>query len=113
MDCSPFHCSLWNSPGKNTGAGSHSLLQGNLPRPEIEFESPALQMDSLPSEPPGEAQRGGDTCPPIAVTGIDRGRSPLAHVTTCPSTHAQAHLLLPKEPSAYMRHGGTRAMDSA
>ena len=29
MDCSPtrFLCS-WNSPGKNTGVGSHSLLQG-------------------------------------------------------------------------------------
>ena len=29
MDCSPTRllCS-WNSPGKNTGVGSHSLLQG-------------------------------------------------------------------------------------
>ena len=35
---------------KNTGAGSHSLLQGNLPNPGIEPSS-ALQADSLPSEP--------------------------------------------------------------
>ena len=26
----------WNSPGKNTGVGSHSLLQGNLPNAGIE-----------------------------------------------------------------------------
>ena len=32
---------------------SHSLLQGNLPDPEIEAGSPALQVDYLPSEPPG------------------------------------------------------------
>ena len=40
-------------PGKNTGVGSHSLLQGNLPNPGTEPGSPALQADSLPSKPPG------------------------------------------------------------
>ena len=30
---------------------------GDLPDPGIEPASPALQMDSLPSEPPGEAQQ--------------------------------------------------------
>ena len=48
--CDPLDCSSrappWNSPGKNTGVGSHSLLQG------IEPGSPALQADSLLSEPP-------------------------------------------------------------
>ena len=44
----------WDSPGKNTGVGSHSLLQGNLPTPGIEPSSPTLQADSLPSEPPGK-----------------------------------------------------------
>ena len=34
--------------------GSHSLLQGNLPDPGIKPGSPALQIDSLPSEPPGK-----------------------------------------------------------
>ena len=33
----------WNSPGKNTGVGCHSLLQGNLPYPRIEPRSPALE----------------------------------------------------------------------
>ena len=32
----------------------HALLQGILPDPGIEPGSPALQADSLPSEPPGE-----------------------------------------------------------
>ena len=44
----------WNSPGQNTGVGSHSLLQGNLPNPGIKPRSPALQANSLPAEPPGK-----------------------------------------------------------
>ena len=47
----------WDSPGKNTGVGSHALLQGNLPNPEIKPTSlmfPVLLADSLPSEPPGK-----------------------------------------------------------
>ena len=44
----------WSSPGKNTGVGSHSFLQGDLPDPGIELRSPALWAHSLPSEPPGE-----------------------------------------------------------
>ena len=44
--------SPWNSSGQNTGVGSLSLLQGNLPHPGIEPRSPALQVDSLPAEPP-------------------------------------------------------------
>ena len=34
--------SPWNSPGQNTGVGSLSLLQGNLPNPGIKLRSPAL-----------------------------------------------------------------------
>ena len=45
--------SPWNSPGQNTGVGSHSLLQGVRPNPGMEPRSPALQVDSLPSEPSG------------------------------------------------------------
>ena len=44
----------WNSPGKNTGVGCHSLLQGNLPNPAFEPPSPALQADSSLSQPPGK-----------------------------------------------------------
>ena len=44
----------WNSPGKNTGVGCHSLSSGDLPDPGIELGSPALHADSLPSEPPGK-----------------------------------------------------------
>ena len=40
--------SPWNSPGQNTGVGSPSLLQG------IEPGSPALQVDSLPTELSGK-----------------------------------------------------------
>ena len=35
----------WNSPGHNTGVGSHSLLQGNLPNLGIKPRSPTLQVD--------------------------------------------------------------------
>ena len=43
-----------DSPGANTGVGCHALLQGNLPNPETEPRSSALQADSLPSEPAGK-----------------------------------------------------------
>ena len=42
-----------NSPGQNTGVGSLSLFQGNLPNPGIKPRSPTLQADSLPAEPQG------------------------------------------------------------
>ena len=41
------------APGQNTGVGSLSLLQENLPNPGIKPSSPALQVDSLPAELPG------------------------------------------------------------
>ena len=44
----------WNSPGKNTGVGCHSFLQGSLPDSGTKLESPILQADSLLSEPPGK-----------------------------------------------------------
>ena len=55
MDSSPPGSSVHgDSPGKNTRVGCHALLQGDLPNPGIEPRSPALQADSLPSEPPGK-----------------------------------------------------------
>ena len=51
MDFSPTRLLCpWNSPGKKTGVGCHSVLQGNLPNPGIKPGAPALQADSLPSE---------------------------------------------------------------
>ena len=49
----------WNSPGQNTGVGSLSLLQGNLPNLWIESRSPALQADSLAAEPQGKPKNTG------------------------------------------------------
>ena len=46
----------WILPGKNTRVGCHFLLQGDLPNPGIEPGSPALQADSLLSEPPGRPE---------------------------------------------------------
>ena len=43
----------WNTPGKNTGVGSHFLLQGIFPTPGIKPGSPVLQADSFTTEPPG------------------------------------------------------------
>ena len=54
MDCSPPGSPVHgDSPGKNSGVGCHALLQGIFPA-EIEHRSPALQADSLLSEPPGK-----------------------------------------------------------
>ena len=43
----------------NTGVGSLSLLQRNLPNPGIEPRSPALQVDFLPAEPQGKPKNTG------------------------------------------------------
>ena len=43
----------WDSPGRNAGVGHHALLQGIFPTQDP-TRSPALQADSLVSEPPGE-----------------------------------------------------------
>ena len=53
MDCSlPDPSVHWDSPGKNTRVDWHAFLQGILPNPGIEPRSPALRVNSLPSEPP-------------------------------------------------------------
>ena len=44
----------WNSLGKNARVGCHFLLQRDPPDPGMEPGSPALQADSLPSEPRGK-----------------------------------------------------------
>ena len=52
--CDPMDYNPWNSPGQNTGVGSHPLLQGIFPNPGIKPRSPALQVDSLPAESHGK-----------------------------------------------------------
>ena len=47
-----FLCS-WNSPGKNTGVGRFPSLV-DVPDSRMEPRSPALQADSLSSEPPNK-----------------------------------------------------------
>ena len=44
----------WNSPGQNTGVGSHSLLQGIFPTQGLNLVLPQMQVDFLPSEPQGK-----------------------------------------------------------
>ena len=52
--CDPMVLCPWDSLGKETGEGCHTLLQGNLPNPGIKPMPLALQADSLPSESPGK-----------------------------------------------------------
>ena len=56
--------SPWDSPGKNTAVGCHTLLQEIFPTQGLSppLLSPALQADSLPTEPPGKS----DICIQIA-----------------------------------------------
>ena len=56
MDCSPPGTFVHgDSPGKNTGVACHAFLQGIFPiQGSNKPRSPALQGDSLPSEPPGK-----------------------------------------------------------
>ena len=61
MDCSlPGSSVHGDSPGQNTGVGSHSILQGISPTQGSNPGLPsALQVDSLPSEPPGKPKNAG------------------------------------------------------
>ena len=60
VDCSPPGSSVHgDSPGKTTRVCCHALLQGNLPNTGFEPRSPALQVDPLPSEPPGKPKYTG------------------------------------------------------
>ena len=40
-------------------SGCHALLRGNLPNPVIKPRSSTLQVDSLPTEPPGKPKNTG------------------------------------------------------
>ena len=44
----------WNSPGKNTGGGCHSLLQGIFLTQGLNPGLLRYRQISLPSEPPGK-----------------------------------------------------------
>ena len=55
MDCSPPGSSIHgDSPGQNTGMSCHALLQGIFPTKGWKPGLPAMQVCSLPSEPPGK-----------------------------------------------------------
>ena len=57
-DCSPPGFSVHgDSSGKKTRVGCHA--PGDLPNPGIESRSTALQVGSLPSEPPGKPKNTG------------------------------------------------------
>jgi len=60
MDSSPAGSSVHgDSPGKNTGVGCHALLQGIFPTQGLNPGLSTLQVDSLPSEPPGKPKNIG------------------------------------------------------
>ena len=64
---------LWDSPGKNTGVGCHTLLQGIFLTQGL---NPCLlgllhwQADSLPLAPPGKSHKIQQKC----CNGTSKGR---------------------------------------
>ena len=59
MECSPPGSSVhgdspWGFSRQENRSGLPCLPPGDLPNPETELRSPALQVDSLPPEPPGK-----------------------------------------------------------
>ena len=152
MDCSPpGSCIHGDSPGKNTGVGFHTLLQGifptqgsnpglpcgrqilyhlshqgspwilkwiayaftvqgillaeywsgqpfpypgDLPNPGIEPRCPALQVDSLPSEPPGKPKNTGVGRPALLQNPGIKVKSPSLQVDSLPAE-------LPGKPQNY------------
>ena len=67
--CSPARLLCpWDFPGKNTGVGCHSLLQGIFPTQGWNLRLLHWLADSLPSEPPGEPWRANLEGRPLPVT---------------------------------------------
>ena len=58
VDCSPQVSLSMGFSRQEYWSGLPFSSPGDLPNPEIEPGSPALQADSLPSEPPGKPPRG-------------------------------------------------------
>ena len=86
MDCSlPGPSVHRDSAGKNIG---EDCLHGDLPNPGIEPRSPTLQVDSLPSEPPGKL--GSITCNEIVLMITVK----LAHMRPIGARTTELHLML-------------------
>ena len=68
-----YHSMVCSLPGSSHGilkAARKFPSPGDLPNPGIESRSPALQADSLPSEPPGKACGRLIFIPPSETQGI-------------------------------------------
>ena len=55
MDCSPPGSSVHGISQQEYWSGLPFLSPGDLPQTEIKPGSPVLQVDSLPTEPPGKS----------------------------------------------------------
>ena len=55
-DCSPLGSSVYGFSRQDEWSGQPVASSGHLPNPGTKAGSPALQADSLPSEPPGKPQ---------------------------------------------------------
>ena len=98
----------WNFPDKNTGVGCHPFSR-DLPDPGIEPGSPALQVDSLPSEPPSviKGTRGNS----ISFSAAQLLRVPKVHLKTTdevPWGTSQDHSAYPN--GAYSSKGDRQRM---
>ena len=71
--------SPWNSPGQNTFPSP-----GDLPNPQLESRSPALQVDSLPAKPQGKPWGSNPRSATYKVFGL---------VSCKPSWRRQWHLI--------------------
>ena len=87
MDYSLPGSSVRDSPDKNTGVGCHALLQEIfLPNQGIKTRSPTLQVDSLPSEPPGKPlQRSPLASPGDLSNPVIKPRCPASRADSLPA----------------------------
>ena len=104
MDCSPpGSCVHEIFPGKNTGVGCHFLLQGIFPIQGIKPRSPALQADSLPSEPPGKPCSQG-----YLRFGPYPEKACLLHVVSATGSHWRASTAEPAHSEGWLLMPGTQ-----
>ena len=80
IDCSPLGSSVYGISRQEYRSGLPFPTPGDLPDPGIESRSPALQADTLLSEPPGKTV---DTIPAAAAAAAAAAKSLQSCPTLC------------------------------
>ena len=115
--CNPRDCRLicpCDSPGKNTGVGSHALLQGIFPTWGLNWHLLCIlhwQMGSLPLALPGKPPLSKQSCPTLKPN--PETQSTLLKVLPASPSHHLTQALFPHSPPSWSLQTSALASDTS